>query len=86
MMRPVLLALPPLAPTATVDAGAITWTDASISETAYVVEKLVNGVWTEVWRDGRTLSSPNATGEVLTFTEAWVSGRSVPGGRREHGR
>jgi hypothetical protein len=78
MMRPVLLAYPPRAPTATFDgtANAITWTDDSVSETAFTVEKLVSGVWTEVWRVRRPLSAPNTTGDVLTFTDAnpWTSG------------
>lgn len=69
MMRPVLLALPPLAPTVTFDAGTLSWTDASISETAYAVEKLVNGVWTEVWRTDRALTVGNSTGEALSYTD-----------------
>ncbi len=76
MMRPVLLALPPAAPTAAFDGTAITWTDASIGETAYAVEKWVNGAWTEVpgSRINRDLGAPNTTGEAFTFTDAWVSG------------
>ena len=52
MMRPVLVALPPKAPTNLALAPnadgdmTLTWTDNSIAETGYLVEKLVNGVWT----------------------------------------
>jgi len=76
MMRPVLLALPPLAPAPAFDGTSITWTDASIGETAYAVEKLVAGVWTEVpgSRTKRDLVAANTTGDLLTFTDAWVSG------------
>ena len=74
MMRPVSLAYPPLAPQAAFADGAITWTDRSISETGYAVQKLVGGAWTEVWRSDRVLALPNATGEVFTFGEPWTSG------------
>ena len=74
MMRPVVLALPPKAPVATLGGEGITWEDTSISETAFVVEKLVDGVWTEKRRVSRTLSDPNTTGEAFSFTEAWASG------------
>lgn len=76
MMRPVLLAMPPVAPDPAFDGTTITWADASVAETAYAVEKLVSGVWTEVWRLDRVLAAPNTTGEPLSFTapDAWVTG------------
>jgi FtsP/CotA-like multicopper oxidase with cupredoxin domain len=77
MMRPVLLALPPRAPTPAFLNGAITWTDDSISETAYAVEKLVDGAWVEVQgsRVSRELKVQNTTGESLGFPlQAPVSG------------
>jgi hypothetical protein len=76
MMRPLLLAYPPRPPAVSFDGAAITYTDASVSETAFAVEKLVNGAWTEVpgSRVIRDLVAPNTTGEVRSFTDAWVSG------------
>jgi len=41
----------------------------SLSETAFVVEKLVNGVWTQVDQQDRLLSDLNTTGEVLSYTD-----------------
>jgi hypothetical protein len=74
MMRPVALALPPTAPVATLGTDGITWADTSISETAFVVEKLVDGSWTEKRRVNRALADPNTTGEAFSFAEAWASG------------
>jgi len=73
MMHPVLVAVPPVAPgTLTFDPGTMTlsWTDMSLSETAFVVEKLVNGVWTQVDQQYRLLSDPNTIGDVLNFIDA----------------
>ena len=75
MMRPVLIALPPTAPSGLqlVDNGdgtaTLSWTDTSISETGFVVEKLVDGVWTQVDQQDRNLSDPNVNGEVLSYTD-----------------
>jgi len=72
MMRPVLVAIPPVAPgNLVLDAGTMTlsWTDMSLSETAFVVEKLVNGEWNPVYTLDRPLAVPNTTGEVLSFTD-----------------
>jgi len=74
MMHPVLVALPPKAPSGLVfDAGTLTWNDNSITETAFIVEKLVNGVWTQVYQLDRPLNDPNTTGAVgptaAIFTE-----------------
>ncbi len=78
MMRPVLLALPPRAPTGLAfDPGTTTlsWTDGSLSETAFAVQKLVNGEWTEVQRIVRDLTAPNTSGGVESVTDpTWVSG------------
>ena len=69
MMRPVILALPPLKPdglTASVlGVGAdrhahVTWNDNSISETAYRVERSTDGVaWTTVGTSPSPLDVPN---------------------------
>jgi FtsP/CotA-like multicopper oxidase with cupredoxin domain len=68
MMRPVLLAYPPARPSGLAFVnGAITWTDGSVSETAYVVEQLVAGEWAEVGRIDRDLAAPNTAVEVLTM-------------------
>ncbi|MGC3998336.1 MAG: multicopper oxidase domain-containing protein [Anaeromyxobacter sp.] len=74
MMRPVLLAYPPLAATPAYDGAAIAWTDASVAETAYAVEQWVDGAWVEVWRTNRDLASPNDTGELLSYAGPFVSG------------
>ncbi|MBP7690562.1 MAG: multicopper oxidase domain-containing protein [Anaerolineales bacterium] len=72
MMRPVLLALPPVAPGVTFDpaTNTLTWIDNSLSETAFAVEKSADGVtWTEVWRELRLLSDPASSGEVFTWVD-----------------
>jgi len=76
MMRPVLLAFPPVAPSGlTFATGTLSWTDSSLSETAFVVQKLVSGVWTPVGQIDRLLTDPNTAGDVLNFTvSTWVTG------------
>jgi hypothetical protein len=91
MMRPVVLAYPPRAPYARFVADApggpvLAWTDISLNETAFAVEKLVDGVWTEVpgsrvvrpltqpLASGGNAVAPNGTGEEFTFTAAWAPG------------
>jgi hypothetical protein len=78
MMHPVLVALPPKSPTELAfDTGTMTlsWKDDSITETAFVVEKLVNGVWTQVDQQDRILGDPNVTGEVLSYQDlSFVAG------------
>jgi FtsP/CotA-like multicopper oxidase with cupredoxin domain len=72
MMHPVLVAVPPVAPgNLTFDPGTMTlsWSDESLSETAFVVEKLVNGVWTAVYTLDRPLDMTNTIGDVLTYTD-----------------
>jgi FtsP/CotA-like multicopper oxidase with cupredoxin domain len=72
MMRPVLVAIPPVAPgNLQFNTGTMTlsWTDNSLSETAFVVEKLVDGVWTPVDQQDRLLGDPNTTGEVLSYID-----------------
>ncbi len=80
MMRPVLLAFPPLAPSGLAfdpTTMTLTWTDNSVSETAFVVEKSTDGVtWTAVGGIERALTAPNTTG-VESFTDpAWLGGES----------
>src|SRR5512146_384495 len=82
-MHAVLSAIPPVAPSnlQSVDnpdgTGTLTWTDSSLSETAFVVEKLENGggTWEWVGQIDRVLTVPNTTGGVETFTDPeYVSG------------
>jgi len=72
MMHPVLVALPPKPPTGLAfDTGTmtLTWVDDSITETAFIVEKLVNGVWTQVYKQDRILGDANTAGEVLSYQD-----------------
>lgn len=72
MMRPVSLALPPVKPGGPAfDAatGTLTWTDNSVSETAFVVQKLVDGTWTAMKTVERPLLDPNTTGEQLSYVD-----------------
>lgn len=66
MMRPVILAYPPMAPTnLAFDAGTktLSWTDASLSETQFVVEKSSNGgPWEPVGDPIRTLFDVDGIG------------------------
>ena len=85
MMHAVSLTLRPVKPDGLVfNAGTLSWTDRSLSETAFVIEKSVDGgtSWTEVGRINRLLFDqnsgepvPNTTGEVLSFpVGTWVEG------------
>jgi fibronectin type 3 domain-containing protein len=70
MMRPVLVAVPPVTPSGLVfDGTTLSWTDNSLSETAFVVEKSTDGgtTWIEVNRISRALGVPNTTGELLQW-------------------
>jgi len=77
MMRPVTLALPPIAPDglAATSTGSgsgmrlvLTWNDNSISETAFVVQRWnVDGTWTDVGVVLSPLGSPNIH-ELRSFT------------------
>jgi hypothetical protein len=80
MMRPVSLELPPVAP---IDLAfdtltmTLSWTDNSLSETAFVVEKSVDGGvnWTTLGQIDRLLTDPNTKGGVESIADpAWVSG------------
>ena len=99
MMRPVLIAMPPIAPdglTARLyrvsgNTGNVflTWNDNSISETSYAIEKLVGGVWTQVG----TVISPLERGEHQGAAQLYRYEQHryppvirVPGDRPEHGR
>jgi len=87
MMHPVLVALPPKPPinvALDTTTGTLSWTDDSITETAFVVEKLVSGVWTQVYREDRQLTTlsnglgsinPNTAGQGLSYTDpSFVAG------------
>lgn len=78
MMRPVSLAMPPFAAdglTRTVDpvTGVITlaWNDNSISETAYVLQRSVDGTtWADVGTVQRDLTVPNTKGTQESLVDA----------------
>ena len=83
MMRPVSVALPPKPPigfTASVSQSGATnmavhlsWTDNSIAETAYVVERMNGtGIWTPVGTIQSPLGAANTSGAVLTLDDATV--------------
>jgi FtsP/CotA-like multicopper oxidase with cupredoxin domain/fibronectin type 3 domain-containing protein len=79
MMHAVMYAFPPVAPgSLAFDAGTgtLTWTDVSLSETAFAIQQSADGVaWTEVGRIERDLLAPAATGEALSFVvPAWTAG------------
>jgi len=78
MMRPEAIALPPKAPTGvTFDSATktISWTDNSIADTAYVVQKLVGGTWTDLQTFPTDLAVPNTTGTTMSY----VDPASAPG-------
>jgi len=78
MMRPVSVALPPKPPTSLPPsiAGsgnnrrvALAWNDNSISETAFLVQKTLDGTsWTDVGTSPSPLADPNTTG-TRSFTD-----------------
>jgi FtsP/CotA-like multicopper oxidase with cupredoxin domain len=77
MMRPEAIAVPPRAPTGiSFDSATSTlsWTDNSIADTAYVVQKLVNGTWTDIQSLTTDLTQPNTTGRM-----SYVDSTSQPG-------
>jgi Fibronectin type 3 domain-containing protein len=77
MMRPVTLALPPIAPTGLVGVSTgsgsgrrlvLSWNDNSITETEFVIQSLTwPNTWTDVGRVLSPLGSPN-THQLRTFT------------------
>lgn len=82
MMRPVSLALPPVKPDGlTVDVGSntITWKDNSLSETQFVVQKLVGTEWQPLGKVNRLLFDPvtgkpmeNTAGDTVSFTDTGI--------------
>jgi hypothetical protein len=80
MMRPVSVAVPPYKPVGldfNFGTKTLSWTDNSISETAYIVEKSTNaGVdWTPVAQIDSPLALVNTAGNVLSYTDAaWADG------------
>ena len=82
MMRPVLLALPPLKPdTLSFDPGTktLTFNDNSINETSFVVQKTLDGTtWTNVGTIVSPLADPNLHRIGLTMVDpGFVSGVST---------
>ena len=80
MMRPVSVAVPPykaLGLDFNFGTKTLSWTDNSISETAYIVEKSENGGvdWTPVTQIDSPLAVVNTAGNVLNYTDdEWVDG------------
>ncbi len=79
MMRSVLYAFPPVAPSGLAFdplTTTLSWNDNSLSETAFVVQKSTDGVnWTFVGQINRVLTDPNTTGGVESFVDmTWVAG------------
>ena len=80
MMRPVSLALPPLkadglASTLTGNGSnrrvRLTWTDRSITETSFVVQRTANGTtWTDVGTVQSPLGQVNTTGTTLALIDS----------------
>jgi hypothetical protein len=76
----VLFAFPPVAPSGLAfdsQTGTLTWTDNSLSETAFVVEKSQDGgiSWLQIGQIDRVLTDPNTTGSTESFTDpAWAMG------------
>ena len=77
MMHAVSLTIKPVKPDGLAfHAGTLSWTDQSLSETAFVIEKSADGAtWTEIGKIERVITAPNTKGEVLSFTDpAWTAG------------
>jgi len=80
MMRPVILAYPPVAPSGLVfdaSTGTLSWIDNSRSETAFVVEQSTDGgtSWTAVGRIDRVITDPNTTGATENVSGlTWLAG------------
>jgi hypothetical protein len=83
MMHSVLYAFPPVNPgnLQFIDnfngTGTLEWTDSSLSETAFVIEKSSDGgaTWEVVEQIDRVITDPNTTGGIETFTDpAYTNG------------
>jgi titin len=81
MMHAVLFAFPPVAPSGLAFdslTGTLSWTDNSRSETAFSVQKSLDGLaWTELGLIERSLfpNTGSTTGDVLSFIDpTWVAG------------
>jgi hypothetical protein len=73
MMRPILLALPPIAPSGLSfkkSNKTLTWQDNSITETAFVIQKLKKGstTWNDIGLVNSPLDQPNTRG-ARTFKD-----------------
>ena len=81
MMRPVAVAVPPVAPCELVfdeTTMTLSWVDTSISETAFVVEKSTDSiVWTYVGQIDVPLDVPNTSGGLISYIDpSWVTGET----------
>jgi FtsP/CotA-like multicopper oxidase with cupredoxin domain len=78
MMRPVILAVPPVAPTLISSTGGVVeWQDNSVSETAFVLEKSSDAgvTWGQINKVDRLLTDANTATQVLSFTDInWATG------------
>lgn len=87
MMRPVSLAVPPLTPTGLAftfngkgkNANVVlTWTDNSITETSFVVQRTIDNVnWIDVGTIDRPLDQANTKGTTLTFPDTTSNAKTV---------
>ena len=75
MMRPVLLALPPLkadglARSVVKSRNVIAWNDNSITETSFILQRSATGItWTDVATSQSPLADPNTKGVVRSLTD-----------------
>ena len=77
MMHAVSLTVKPVRPSGLgFNAGTLSWTDSSLSETAFVVEKSADGVtWIAIGKIDRVITDQNTTGAVLNFNDpSWMAG------------
>jgi FtsP/CotA-like multicopper oxidase with cupredoxin domain len=72
MMRPVSVAVPPITPCGLVfdqPTDTLTWTDTSVSETAFVIQKSTDGIiWTDLAQIDVPINSPNTSGGLISYT------------------
>jgi hypothetical protein len=78
MMHAVSLTLPPVKPDGlALNGTTLSWTDQSLSETAFVIQKSsdAGASWIEVGTIARVITDENTKGEVLSFAVgSWVDG------------
>ena len=79
MMRPVLLALPPLAAdglsrSVVSNRNQISWNDNSITETSFILQRSADGItWTNAATSQSPLDQPNTKGDVRSLRDTGAS-------------